>query len=244
MQDFIAAREARQCMPGCACRYCSIRSDAAADGSRVGNEEAIPQMDGAMHEENESESGGDEGEGGSHRVLERPGSPTADRMQDTANASRLGIGSSGSDSGGSGHVNENGAEKACGADAVMNLDGGADGSVAAAAAAHGEVEAASTDSMDDDDVEVGGEETEPIGMDEQNYVFDCDKKGKWLVDATEKGNVSASAFPLSPSCVRMRVHCERLPSQSFFVCECARPAGADRRLYMYMYMYMHMYMYM
>ena len=193
LQDFVRAQEARRCMPAdfaVAAKQGSAAGDGAC-GSTAGGEHSLPQMDGHMHEDTESECRGDTGDAGND---ERSGSPSNDRIEDYANASRHSSSSSVAD--GSGEVSDGIVlEKEHVTNAGMNIQGGTQGNVAAA---H-EEEVASSVRVDDDETahqEVQVEEQGPAGMDAKNYVFDF-QKGNWLVDATEKGNVSLSLLKIS-----------------------------------------------
>ena len=192
VQNFVRAEEARLCMPAhfaVAARQGSAAGDGAG-GSSAGGEHSIPQMDGHMHEDTESECRGDTGDAGNDEVLERSGSPSNDGIEDDANAS-----CSSSVAGGSGEVDGIFLEKELVTNAGMNIQGGAHGNVAAA---H-EEEVASSVRVDNHETahqEVHVEKQGPAGMDAKNYVFDF-QKGNWLVDATEKGNVSLSLLNFS-----------------------------------------------
>jgi hypothetical protein len=218
VQDFVRAEEARLCMPAdfaVAAKKGSAACDGAG-GSSAGGEHALPQMDGHMYEDTESECRGDTGDAGNDEVLERSGSPSNDGIEDDANASRHS--SSSSVSGGSGEVDGIVLEKEHVTNAGMNIQGGAHGNVAAA----DEEEVASSVRVDDDETahqEVHVEEQGPAGMDAKNYVFDF-QKGNWLVDATEMGNVSLSLLKIS--CITAYPTGSETNPCSRFSCSCIR----------------------
>ena len=200
LQDFVRAQEARRCMPAdfaVAAKQGSADGDGAgADGSSAFGEHSLPQMDGHMHEDSEGECRGHTGDAGNDEVLERSGSPSNVGIEDDANASRHS--SSSSVAGGSGEVDGIVLEKEHVTNTGMNIHGGAHSNVAAT---HEDEEVACSVRLDDDEKahqEVEVEERGPAGMDSKNYVFDF-QKSNWIVDATEKGNVSLSLLKISCS---------------------------------------------
>ena len=79
------------------------------------------------------------------------------------------------------------------------------------------------DDSEEDEDEDNGRHGDVGGM--QNYIFDGNKKGKWLVDATNKGNVWLTQ-PAAPAATRRESAPAALPSRVAGKCLASRAASS------------------